>query len=161
MRSANLSSFSEGFRTYHVQFVKTCSPLLDSITNLRDRTNFESLSLLIRRQISTVAHPLLARACQSSSDPRQAGVSITGIHPTRSPQSNHLILRLVPRLLTWSGSSHRWCSSQSEMSFRTLAPVILGRFLNLTVVAALGNPLWTPVVLGVTAILLGSFRDCL
>lgn len=102
-----------------------------------------------------MANPPPARTRRSSNDPPQASVPSISIPPTRFPRLNRLILRLVSKLLTWLGPSHHWLSSQRDLSFRTLVPLLLGCSLILIALAASGNLLWTPVVLGVTATFLG------
>lgn len=93
-----------------------------------------------------------ARTRQSFSNP-QARVSSIGLHPTDYPRLNRLILRLVSKLLTWLGPSHRWLCSQHDI--RAFVPLLLGCFIALAALAASNNLLWTPVVLAVMAILFG------
>lgn len=91
------------------------------------------------------------RTRRSFNNPPQARVSSFGIRPTNFPQVNRLILRLVSKLLTWLGPSHHWLTaSQDESSLWMLPP--LGCVMILTALAATGNLLWTPVLLGATAI---------
>lgn len=96
-----------------------------------------------------------ARTSPSSNNRPQATSSSIRAHPTDFPFLNRLILRLVAKVLTWLGPSHRWLSSRREMSLKTLVPLLVSFILTMVALAASGNLLWTPVVLGLTAIILG------
>ncbi|MCJ1464947.1 hypothetical protein MMC07_003562 [Pseudocyphellaria aurata] len=96
-----------------------------------------------------------ARTRPSSNNRLQASPSFVRTQPTGFPLLNRLIMRMVSKILTWLGPSHRWISSGLETSLKTLVPLLLSFTLTMTALAASGNLLWTPIVLGATAILLG------
>ena len=111
--------------------------------------------LFLPPTMSTVADPPQARNRHSPNDPREPSVPLTTVPPTRYPRINRPILRLASKLLTWLGPSHRWLSSPHDVSLRTVVLLAVGCFLILIGFAASGYLLWTPLVLGVTATLLG------